>query len=63
MQDILELDSSARMNTPSTVGTNWKWRLESAELLTEKLSDKLAELTELYGRAPHNDKKKEKAEE
>ena len=28
MQDILELDSSARMNTPSTVGGNWKWRVD-----------------------------------
>lgn len=63
MQDILELDSTARMNTPSTVGTNWKWRLESSELLTDKLGDKLAELTQLYGRAPHSEKKKDKSEE
>ncbi len=27
MQDILGLDNSARMNLPSTVGTNWRWRL------------------------------------
>lgn len=27
MQDILELDNSARMNLPSTVGTNWRWRM------------------------------------
>ncbi len=27
MQDILALDNSARMNCPSTVGTNWKWRM------------------------------------
>jgi len=26
MQDILGLGSEARMNTPSTLGTNWKWR-------------------------------------
>ena len=28
MQDILKLDSSCRMNTPGTVGTNWSWRLK-----------------------------------
>ena len=28
MQDILCLDDKARMNTPSSVGANWKWRLE-----------------------------------
>ncbi len=32
LQDILELDSSARMNTPSTCGdSNWSWRLPSLE--------------------------------
>lgn len=63
MQDLLELDSSARMNTPSTVGTNWKWRLESDDLLSDKLSEKLADLTELYGRAPQVKKKKDKDED
>ena len=28
MQDWLGLDDNARMNTPSTVGNNWRWRLE-----------------------------------
>ena len=50
MQDLLELDSTARMNTPSTVGNNWKWRLDSMDTLTDKLSDKLSELTLLYNR-------------
>lgn len=31
MQDILELDDSARMNEPSTVGKNWKWRMLPGE--------------------------------
>ena len=26
MQDFLDLPSSARMNTPSTLGGNWAWR-------------------------------------
>ena len=32
MQDVLRLGAEARMNTPATVGGNWRWRL-SDELL------------------------------
>lgn len=28
MQDVLELDSNARMNYPGTVGGNWVWRMK-----------------------------------
>ena len=28
MQDLLELDGSARMNFPSTLGGNWSWRMQ-----------------------------------
>ena len=49
MQDILELDDSARMNTPSTLGGNWQWRLPS-ERLTEELSAELRRLVQVYGR-------------
>lgn len=49
MQDFLELDSQARMNIPSTVGTNWKWRLCGGEL-TDELAEKIAELTVLFDR-------------
>ena len=28
MQDHLGLDNRYRMNKPSTVGENWKWRLK-----------------------------------
>lgn len=27
MQDYMGLDNSCRMNQPSTVGKNWKWRI------------------------------------
>ena len=37
MQDMLCLDNSARMNTPSTLGDNWKWRLEDFSSLTISL--------------------------
>lgn len=32
MQDILGLGNEARMNEPSTVGCNWRWRLGSEQL-------------------------------
>jgi len=34
-QDVLGLGSEARMNTPSTIGGNWQWRLEPGELTAE----------------------------
>lgn len=49
MQDLLALDGSARMNVPSTIGTNWQWRAES-EMFTEELALKLKKLTEIYNR-------------
>lgn len=52
MQDFLNLGPCARMNTPSTVGNNWKWRLEPGTL-TEELAEKIREMTILYGRC-HN---------
>ena len=50
MQDILGLDNTARMNTPSTLGGNWQWRLSDLSCLDDKLAKKLADLTVLYGR-------------
>lgn len=49
MQDILALDNTARMNTPSTLGGNWKWRLD-ADLLTDRLAEDLYRLSVMYGR-------------
>lgn len=49
MQDILGLDSSARMNTPSTLGGNWKWRLQDREL-TQEIKDRLKEVTIRFNR-------------
>ena len=33
MQDLLALDERARMNTPGTVGINWRWSLKKDYLL------------------------------
>jgi 4-alpha-glucanotransferase len=49
MQDLLDLDSSARMNFPSTLGGNWEWRMREGDLDTG-LSSRLAELNHLYSR-------------
>ena len=49
MQDYLGLGSEARMNIPSTLGCNWKWRLQK-EQLTDELSEKILDMTKTYGR-------------
>ncbi|MBQ6708418.1 MAG: 4-alpha-glucanotransferase [Clostridia bacterium] len=49
MQDILSKKSDARMNTPSTVGDNWKWRMKKNEI-TDELAEKLKTQTKIYGR-------------
>ena len=50
MQDLIGLDGSARMNIPSTVGNNWKWRA-SEDQITDKQFEFLGYYTRLYGRA------------
>ena len=49
LQDVLGLDSRARMNLPASQRGNWQWRFK-AGALTEKIRDRLREMTELYGR-------------
>lgn len=49
IQDYLGLDDAARINTPSSLGGNWTWRMR-ADVLTDNLMKKIRELTELYGR-------------
>jgi 4-alpha-glucanotransferase len=51
MQDLLALGSEARMNHPGRPAGNWAWRL-TPSALTDELGARLAELTELYSRAP-----------
>lgn len=50
-QDILNLDSDARMNTPSTLGGNWTWRYRP-EALSAWATGRLSEMADLYGRDP-----------
>jgi 4-alpha-glucanotransferase len=49
MQDILGLGEEARMNKPGTLAGNWEWRL-TMDHLSPEFRDKLAALTETYGR-------------
>lgn len=49
MQDWLGLDNSARINKPSTIGENWRWRLKKSQL-TPKLQKEICSITTRYGR-------------
>ena len=49
MQDILGLGSEARINTPSTLGENWKWRA-TPEQIDTKIAKKLHHYMQMYGR-------------
>ncbi len=49
MQDLLDLDSTARMNYPSHPAGNWKWRMDQANM-GDTLAKKLKKLNELYDR-------------
>lgn len=49
MQDYLGYDDSCRMNEPSTLGKNWKWRLKNKDL-TDNLKQYIYRISELYGR-------------
>jgi 4-alpha-glucanotransferase len=60
-QDVLNLDSDARMNRPSTLGGNWAWRYRS-DALNDWVAGRLRALVELYGRDPELWQKKAEAE-
>lgn len=49
MQDILELGTEHRMNTPGTTEGNWQWRFQWEQLSSERAS-RLAHLVELFNR-------------
>lgn len=49
IQDYLCLGKEARINTPSTVGLNWKWRLLEEDI-KEDLLLRIQSVTKTYGR-------------
>lgn len=53
MQDLLQLDDAARMNTPATTSGNWQWRMMPSDLRVD-IAHRLRDLVALYGRLPQN---------
>ena len=51
MQDYLGLGGEARINTPSTLGGNWVWRMAPGSA-SDALAARIAGLCSLFGRAP-----------
>lgn len=49
VQDYLGLDSEARINTPSTLGGNWTWRIKQG-VFNGKLVTKIRTITQLCAR-------------
>lgn len=49
IQDYLCLGSEARINAPSTLGNNWKWRVR-ASVFTPKFAARLRRMAEIYAR-------------
>ncbi len=49
VQDYLCLPATARINTPSTLGYNWQWRMNKGAF-SDQLCEKIAKMTKLYGR-------------
>jgi len=50
VQDLLGLGNEARVNFPGRRKGNWEWRLQPGAL-TDKLAERLRQMTETYGRA------------
>ncbi len=49
LQDWLGLLDTARINTPSTIGNNWRWRVDKNQL-NEDIKNTIYDMTKKYGR-------------
>ena len=49
MQDVLKVGNIGRMNLPSSMGTNWRWRMTKNQF-GDKEVERLRYLTDIYGR-------------
>src|SRR5574344_113333 len=49
LQDVYDVGTEGRMNTPATTGTNWAWRMGST-MFTKDAASELAEFSLLYSR-------------
>ncbi len=61
MQDILHKDNKSRMNLPSTIGCNWRWRMKSGEFESRHI-EKLYKMADIYYRLPKKVYKKREIE-
>ena len=61
-QDYLGLGNDARMNQPSTLSSNWSWRMKEGAL-TQELKETILTLTKRYGRYNWFAEESEKEEE
>ena len=50
IQDYLVLGAEARINIPSTVGDNWKWRLTKGQF-KKSVQKQIAKMTDTYFRS------------
>ena len=55
MPDFMGLDSKARINTPSTLGENWQWRIKG-ECINDWLAEIIYNNTEISCRLPNKEK-------
>lgn len=62
VQDYLCLGNEARMNEPSTLGDNWKWRMKKGQL-TDEILKKIRRMTKIYGRSCLVEEPEEESEE
>jgi 4-alpha-glucanotransferase len=53
-QDLLQLGSDCRFNTPGTADGNWTWCLPQ-DALTQTLAQEFGQLNHVYGRVPPTD--------
>ena len=58
VQDYMGLDKEARINFPSTLGNNWKWRMKPG-MISDELNKKIYALTKLSARLSDIMKEKE----
>ena len=49
LQDYMGKDNTARINTPSTVGQNWRWRAVECEI-SESLAEEIYTMTWAFRR-------------
>ena len=62
MQDLLGLDSKARINIPSTTGGNWQWRA-TPDQIDNKLAKKLHKYMQMYARLREEPESEEDAKD